>query len=130
MSIEMGNFTPGFSPAGGLIIGAAAAVLILFNGRIAGISGIPCGLPGATREAAGWRAAFIAGLIAAPGLARMLGKPVMPDIQAGWGELIVAGFLVGIGARSVNARVFVAAMPGGMTAFEWLERSQQTRQEI
>jgi len=99
VSIDMGNFTPLFSLVGGVVIGVAAAVLILFNGRIAGISGILGGILGASRDEAGWRAAFIVGLIAAPVFASMLGKPVMPDIQAGWGELIVAGFLVGIGTR-------------------------------
>jgi uncharacterized membrane protein YedE/YeeE len=95
----MGNFTPVFSLAGGLVIGLAAAVLILFNGRIAGISGILGGLLGAPAEDVGWRAAFIAGLIAAPILANLLGRPIAPDIQAGWGEIVVAGFLVGIGTR-------------------------------
>ncbi|MEP9321559.1 YeeE/YedE family protein [Paraburkholderia phymatum] len=99
MSIDMGNFTPVFSLAGGLVIGAAAAVLVLFNGRIAGISGILGGLLRASCDDAGWRVAFIAGLIAAPVLASLFGKPITLDIQAGWGEIVVAGFLVGIGTR-------------------------------
>lgn len=99
MSIDVGSFTPVFSLAGGIVIGVAAAVLVLFNGRIAGISGILGGVLGASRDDAGWRAAFIAGLIGAPILASALGKPLVPDIQAGWGEIIVAGFLVGVGTR-------------------------------
>ncbi|SIT47274.1 conserved membrane hypothetical protein [Paraburkholderia piptadeniae] len=99
MSIDVGSFTPFFSLAGGIVIGVAAAVLVLFNGRIAGISGILGGLLGTSRDESGWRAAFIAGLIGAPILASALGKPISPDIQAGWGEIIAAGFLVGVGTR-------------------------------
>lgn len=99
MSIDIVNFTPGLSLGGGLLIGAAAAVLVLFNGRIAGISGILGGLLGTSWKDAGWRAAFLAGLIGAPVLAGVLGKTATLDIQAGWGELLIAGFLVGIGTR-------------------------------
>ncbi|WP_233835787.1 YeeE/YedE family protein [Paraburkholderia sp. ZP32-5] len=99
MSIDIASFTPGLSLTGGLVIGAAAAVLVLFNGRIAGISGILGGLLGTHQKDAGWRVAFLAGLIGAPVLASLLGNPVTPDIQAGWGEILVAGFLVGIGTR-------------------------------
>jgi uncharacterized membrane protein YedE/YeeE len=99
MSIDFTSFTPGLSLAGGLVIGAAAAVLVLFNGRIAGISGILGGLLGAPQKDAGWRVAFLAGLIGSPVLAAMLGRPIAPDIQAGWSEILVAGLLVGIGTR-------------------------------
>lgn len=103
MSIDLASFTPGLSLAGGLVIGAAAAVLVLFNGRIAGISGIfgglVGGLVGAPQKDAAWRVAFLAGLIGAPVLADLLGHRIAPDIQAGWGEILVAGFLVGIGTR-------------------------------
>ncbi|ASV97050.1 YeeE/YedE family protein [Paraburkholderia aromaticivorans] len=99
MSIDIAHFTPGLSLAGGLVIGGAAAVLVLFNGRIAGISGILGGLLGPLRNDAGWRVAFLAGLVGAPVLASLLGRPVVPDIQAGWGEILAAGFLVGIGTR-------------------------------
>lgn len=99
MLIDLANFTPGPSLAGGLIIGAAAAVLVLFNGRIAGISGILGGLLGLPRKDMGWRLAFLAGLVGAPVIASLLGKPAIADIQAGWGEILVAGFLVGLGTR-------------------------------
>ncbi|MEI5996007.1 YeeE/YedE family protein [Paraburkholderia bengalensis] len=99
MSIDIASFTPGLSLAGGLVIGAAAAVLVLLNGRIAGISGILGDLLGTPQKDVGWRVAFLAGLIGAPVLASLLGNPVAPDIQAGWGEMLVAGFLVGIGTR-------------------------------
>jgi uncharacterized membrane protein YedE/YeeE len=99
MSIDIASFTPGLSLTGGLVIGAAAAVLVFFNGRIAGISGILGGLLGTPPKDTGWRVAFLAGLVGAPLLAGLLGHPVAPDIQAGWGEILVAGFLVGIGTR-------------------------------
>ncbi len=99
MSIDLASFTPGLSLTGGLLIGAAAAALVLFNGRIAGISGILGGLVGTPQKDAQWRVAFLAGLIGAPVLAGLLGSRIAPDIQAGWGEILVAGFLVGIGTR-------------------------------
>ena len=99
MSIDIASFTPGLSLTGGLLMGAAVAVLVLFNGRIAGISGILGGLLGAPQKDAGWRIAFLAGLIGAPLLVGWLGDPMAPHIQAGWSEILVAGFLVGIGTR-------------------------------
>lgn len=99
MLIDLANFTPGLSLAGGLVIGAAAAVLVLFNGRIAGISGILGGLLSLPRSDMAWRVAFLAGLIGAPIIAGLLGKPAVADIQASWGQVLVAGFLVGLGTR-------------------------------
>ncbi|MBB3261741.1 hypothetical protein F4827_006635 [Paraburkholderia bannensis] len=99
MLIDSTHFTPGLSLAGGLIIGLAAAVLVLFNGRIAGISGIFGGLLSLPRNDSGWRLAFVAGLVIAPIVAGLLGKPAIADIEANWGVILVAGFLVGLGAR-------------------------------
>ncbi|MCY1219495.1 hypothetical protein D9M68_182930 [compost metagenome] len=99
MLIDLANFTPGLSLVGGLIIGAAAAVLLLFNGRIAGISGIFGGLLSLPRKDMAWRLTFLAGLVGAPVIASLLGKPAIADIQASWGEILAAGFLVGLGTR-------------------------------
>lgn len=99
MLIDLANFTPALSLAGGLIIGLAAAVLILFNGRIAGISGILGGLFSLPSKDMAWRLTFLAGLIGAPVIAGLLGKPATVDIQASWSVILVAGFLVGIGTR-------------------------------
>ncbi|WP_118183891.1 YeeE/YedE family protein [Paraburkholderia phosphatilytica] len=102
MTVDLNHFTPGLSLAGGLVIGLAAAVLVLFNGRIAGISGIVGGLLASARSSSsdiGWRVAFVAGLVGAPVLAGLLGEPAHADIQASWGQILAAGFLVGVGTR-------------------------------
>lgn len=97
MTIDWSHFTPWTSLAGGLLIGAAAAMLVLLNGRIAGISGIVVGLLPPRRGEIAWRLAFLAGLFAAPLAMLLVGQSVVPRIDAGFGTLIVAGLLVGIG---------------------------------
>ena len=83
---------------GGALIGAAAAGLLLVDGRIAGVSGI---LGNAVSFKRGlWRWAFLAGLVAAPFVAPLVGiAPVVPVHQAGFAGLGVAGLLVGFGTR-------------------------------
>jgi uncharacterized membrane protein YedE/YeeE len=99
MSIDFGLFAPGVSLTGGIIIGLATAVLILFNGRIAGISGICAGLLRWPRNDLAWRLAFLAGLVGAPIIGRWIWSPLQADIGASWSDVLVAGFLVGIGTR-------------------------------
>jgi len=99
MMIDLSHFTPGLSLIGGLLIGAAAAVLVLFNGRIAGISGILGGLLSLPRKDMAWRITFLLGMIGAPVIANLLDKPAMAQIDASWGGILVAGFLVGLGTR-------------------------------
>lgn len=81
------------------MIGVAVAVLLLLNGRVAGISGIVSGL---FRWRAGdidWRAAFIVGLIASAFIWQLFFS--LPEIQitADYTMLAIAGFLVGFGTR-------------------------------
>ena len=97
--IAWSNFTPWTAAGGGLLIGVAAAVLVLFNGRIAGISGILGGLFRAQRGDAAWRVAFLAGLVAAPVLYGLFAVLPSPTIDASESTLVVAGLLVGIGSR-------------------------------
>ncbi|HKX93081.1 MAG TPA: YeeE/YedE family protein [Methylibium sp.] len=99
MTIAWNLFTPWSALAGGVLIGVAAAMFVLLNGRIAGISGV---LGGLLRPAAGdvaWRVAFIAGLVAAPLLWLAVAAVPQPTIDAGWGALVAAGLLVGTGTR-------------------------------
>ena len=99
MTIDWQHFTPWASLAGGMLIGLAAALLILFNGRIAGISGIVGGLLRPRSGDLGWRIAFLAGLIGTP-LLYPLWQALPPvQIDAGTPALIVAGLLVGVGVR-------------------------------
>lgn len=100
MTIAWDNFTPWSALAGGVLIGLAAAMLLLFNGRIAGISGVLGGLlrPAAGHDV-GWRVAFLGGLAAAPLLWPLFAERPQPTIDAGWGALVAAGLLVGIGTR-------------------------------
>lgn len=99
MTIDWNTFTPGSALAGGALIGLAAALLILFNGRIAGISGILGGLLAPNRGDLGWRLAFLAGLVASPLLVGLVSAPVESPIDSRQGLLIAAGLLVGIGTR-------------------------------
>ncbi|MBX6419881.1 MAG: YeeE/YedE family protein [Nevskia sp.] len=93
---------------GGVMIGLAAGVLMLFNGRIAGISGILSGLafnrvPGQR----GWQALFAFGLIAgAAAYALLAGERLAVHLQTGWFGMGLAGVLVGFGT----------SMAGGCTS--------------
>lgn len=99
MTIDWINFTPGMSFAGGLLIGLASVMFLLFNGRIAGISGIVGGLLKPAREDMAWRIAFVVGLLISP-MVFALAAP-LPEVQvkAGYPMLVIAGVLVGIGTR-------------------------------
>ncbi|TKI06489.1 YeeE/YedE family protein [Martelella alba] len=99
MIIDMSQFTPWQSFSGGLIIGAAAGILILFCGRIAGISGILGGILSTATDDKRWRLAFVLGLLAAPWLYRLFVPWPHNQIDAGWPTVIIAGLLVGIGTR-------------------------------
>jgi uncharacterized membrane protein YedE/YeeE len=80
---------------GGMLIGLAAAILLLFNGRIAGISGILGSVLRPVKGDVAWRLAFLLGLIGAPLVYAMPAARV----EAGSGTLIAAGLLVGLGTR-------------------------------
>ena len=92
----MSTYLP--SLAGGMLIGASAVMLLLLNGRIAGISGIV----GRLAQGVGLTTnlAFVLGLLLGP-LAYLLvfgGWPIV-QITAGWPLIIIAGLLVGFGSR-------------------------------
>ena len=99
----MANFTPVSAAIGGALIGLAAVLLMLFTGRIAGISGIAGGLFNPRTDDRLWRLAFIAGLIAAPVAAALVGHAVpMPQMPGSMITIAVAGLLVGFGTRLGN----------------------------
>jgi uncharacterized membrane protein YedE/YeeE len=97
MSIDWNSFTPMSALVGGVLIGIAAAAFVLLNGRIAGISGILAGLLKPRRGDMGWRAAFLLGLIGAPAAYTLWNSLPTIRIDAGYGALVVAGLLVGVG---------------------------------
>ena len=99
MTIDWTHFTPWTSLAGGLLIGLAAAMFVLLNGRIAGISGIVAGLVKPAKGDVAWRAAFVLGLLAAPLIYVLFAEAPSLEIDAGFGAIAVAGLLVGIGTR-------------------------------
>lgn len=99
MTLDWGNFTPWASLAGGLLIGLAAAMFLLINGRIAGISGILGGLLRPAGGDIGWRVAFLGGLVLAPLVYAMFASLPSVQVDADNATLIIAGLLVGVGTR-------------------------------
>jgi uncharacterized membrane protein YedE/YeeE len=96
----MVDFDAASALIGGALIGLASVLLMMLNGRIAGISGILTGCFVLMRGDKAWRVAFIAGLILAPMAAGLFGHPVpMPQMPMSWTTIVLAGFLVGLGAR-------------------------------
>jgi uncharacterized membrane protein YedE/YeeE len=93
-------FEPLSAAIGGALIGLSAVLLMLLNGRIAGISGILAGCLPTTGGPRGWRIAFLAGLVGAPIVALAAGTPlIVPAMPGSWGIVIAGGLLVGFGTR-------------------------------
>jgi len=99
MTIDWAHFTPWASLLGGVAIGISAAMLVLLNGRIAGISGIVGNLLAPVRGDIAWRVAFVAGLLFAPAAFRLADRLPAPTIDASYPVLLLAGLLVGAGTR-------------------------------
>jgi uncharacterized membrane protein YedE/YeeE len=99
----MANFTPISAAIGGALIGLSAVLLMLLNGRIAGVTGVFAGLIDPISTDRLWRAAFIIGLIAAPLSAALLGYAIpVPQMPASLITVAGAGLLVGFGTRLSN----------------------------
>ncbi len=105
MLVDWNNFTPWTALSGGALIGIAASLLILLNGRVAGI----CGIIGGLWQVAflsrfhsndiNWRMAFVAGLTLSPVIWGLF-APLPPiQISSNYGLLALAGFIVGLGSR-------------------------------
>ncbi len=102
MTIDWTHFTPWASLSGGLLLGVAAALFILLNGRVLGISGILGGLLPPKSGDTFWRIAFLLGMATAPVVYALLAPADMiqiPRIDAGVTTIVVAGLLVGLGTR-------------------------------
>ena len=102
MQIDWIHFTPWASLAGGLLLGLAAALLLLSSGRILGITGIVEGLLPPKAGDTSWRITFVLGLLLAPVVAKWVmpaGVISAPRIDASWASVVVAGVLVGFGTR-------------------------------
>jgi len=100
--MDWNHFTPWMSLGGGVLLGISAALFILVNGRVLGISGIVGGLLTPKKGDVGWRLAFLLGLAVSPLIFRMLMPSDMvqaPRVDAGYGAVVLAGLLVGLGTR-------------------------------
>ncbi|MEM9795458.1 MAG: YeeE/YedE family protein [Pseudomonadota bacterium] len=84
---------------GGLMIGGAAALLLLVNARIMGASGILSAVIEGQRDGLVERVAFLGGLIGVPAIVVALGDPPATNITTNWSVLVAAGLLVGLGTR-------------------------------
>lgn len=99
MNVDWLNFTPWSSLAGGALIGLAASLFVVANGRIAGISGLIGSLLQRGSEGVSEKALFLLGLLIAPLLWGLFATLPQIEFKIGWFGLIVAGVLVGIGTR-------------------------------
>ena len=99
MTIDWNNFAPWSAAIGGAVIGLAAALLVLVNGRVAGISGIVGAMLRPRTGDVAWRVAFVGGLLLSPMVYAAVAAAPSATIAASYPALIVAGLLVGIGTR-------------------------------
>lgn len=95
-------FTPAASLAGGLLIGLAAALMWATQGRVAGVSGALGGLLTPTPGELGWRAAFVAGLVAGGLVGGLLMPGQFTAAATSPAMLVAAGLVVGVGTRMGN----------------------------
>jgi uncharacterized membrane protein YedE/YeeE len=102
MTLDWSHFTPWLSLAGGVVLGLGAAIFILANGRVLGVSGILGGVIRPRWGDIGWRLAFLAGMLLAPvtfGLLAPANFLTQARVDAGYSAVVVAGLLVGYGTR-------------------------------
>jgi len=96
----MSSFTPISAAIGGGLIGLSITLLMLFNGRLAGISGVLGDLLVFRRGEWRWEIAFLAGLVLAPLLLHAAGFALPhPRLPANWIVVAAGGLLVGFGTR-------------------------------
>ena len=93
----MRDFTPWAALAGGILIGAGASLLLIFTGRLAGISGILGNLLLGARGDRSWRALFLGGLLAAGLVFALLAPETFSASPRSLPLVAMAGLLVGVG---------------------------------
>jgi uncharacterized membrane protein YedE/YeeE len=98
LGTQMEHFTPLSSLLGGALIGLSATLLLISNGRAAGISGILSGIFTTNIEARSWRLAFLLGLLLAGLIAALVHLGPYPSVGPLW-RILLAGLLVGFGTR-------------------------------
>jgi uncharacterized membrane protein YedE/YeeE len=84
---------------GGALIGLAAALLLFFNNRVAGISGIAAGILPPWQDETSWRLWFLMGLVLSAVLWKLLGGSIEVQIDTPLIVLAISGLLVGYGTR-------------------------------
>ncbi|MDI3274598.1 YeeE/YedE family protein [Pseudomonas sp. MDT1-16] len=99
MMLDTLHFTPWSALTGGALIGLAASVMLVANGRVAGISGLLGSLLAPGGSGRGEKAFFILGLLAAPLLWALFQVWPAIEFKTGTVGLIIAGLCVGIGTR-------------------------------
>ena len=99
----MEHFTPGASLVGGMLIGLSASILLLFDGKVAGISGIVGGILNPSKNDTLWRIVFVVGLLVGGALMYLVSPQSFTiGVSRSTGALILAGLLVGFGTRLGN----------------------------
>jgi len=98
----MEHFTPWTSLAGGALLGLSASLLMLFSGKIAGISGIIAGLLTPKKGDTSWRLAFLIGMLLSALVISPLGFSLPEVSNEDLLSVAIAGLLVGFGTRLSN----------------------------
>ena len=98
MQINWSEFTPIASLAGGLLIGLSAALMVLLNGRVVGISSIIRNAFGRDDKEVAWRLSFIFGVLASPTLYFFIYHDIQVTLNDNLLLLIISGLLVGYGS--------------------------------
>ncbi|MEG0860492.1 MAG: YeeE/YedE family protein [Pseudomonas sp.] len=99
MTIDWANFTPWTALFGGVLIGGAASLFMLLNGRVAGISGLLGSLLEKHGEGKAEKALFLLGVLLSPLVWWWFAGPAHVQFETSWLGLLVAGLLVGVGTR-------------------------------
>src|SRR5712691_3755074 len=99
----MEHFTPLASLIGGMLIGLSASMLLLCDGKIAGVSGIVADMLSPAKHDTLWRIVTVAGLLTGGFLLGLFSPQTFAiNLARSWSALVLAGLLVGFGTRLGN----------------------------